>query len=149
MDQVNQAMGRFGGAPGAPSPADGPPPPGEQARRVFSEVSASGQGDPFSSAKEAWKAAVQAISDRLHAPNYQPGNPGESNLKKVVDFLEQSKGLDPLAATGLAMEMLGSMAEGSGAGSPGAPAPGGGGLAAAAPPPGSPPGPMMPTPMGG
>ena len=75
--------------------------PEEAAVRAHSDALASGAGDPFLAAKEAWKTATVEAAD----PN-TPDEPGSENLRTIQAHLQKKKRVDPLTAYALARVML-------------------------------------------
>lgn len=99
----DQAMGRFNSLQAKAQ--DGPD---QAARAAYLQAQAQG-GDPMAAAVQAWKGGIEALSQRVHSPDFQPANPGEQNLQMVAKKLMAS-GTDPASATAVAHEFLASQA---------------------------------------
>lgn len=94
------ALGRFSSAAPAPEPS-----PDDLAVQAFTEAQAAG-GDGLMAAKEAWKQGVRSMAGRMAAPGYQPTAPGDANLQRVMQHLQQKTGTDPDAALAMAYEFI-------------------------------------------
>lgn len=94
-------MGRF--------QADQQAGPDQAATTAYLEAQAAGQ-DGRAAALGAWKRGVADLTERMGAKGYTPANVGESNLQAVTANL-RAKGVDPVAATAMAMEFLAAQAQ--------------------------------------
>lgn len=105
---ADTALGRFSSAAPAPEPS-----PDDLAAQAYTETLAAG-GDGLTAAKEAWKQGVRTMAGRFASPGFQPTAPGDANLMKVMQHLQQRTGAAPDAALGMAYEFMAKQASQAG-----------------------------------